>query len=50
MLSFWEKVFIEIKALWITWHTELMFLFECLSVTSYEQFIVSIVELIMLLW
>ena len=46
MLLFYEKIFIEIKTTWITWHISWKFL--SVWVMSYEQFIVSIVVLIML--
>ena len=46
-----RKIFIEIKTTWITPEAlSKEFMFKCLSVMSYEQFIVSIVELIMLSW
>ena len=48
MLLFLEKVFTKINGLPDTLSKE--FPFECLSVVIYEQFIVSIVELIMLSW
>ena len=41
-----RKISNEIETTWITWPIE--FLFKCLSVMIYEQFIVFIVELIML--
>ena len=50
MLLFWEKIFIEIKEHELPDALSKEVLFKCLSVKSYDQFIVSVVELIMLSW
>ena len=50
MLLFQEKVFNEIETAWLPKALSKEFSFKCLSVMIYEQFIVSIVELIMLSW
>ena len=50
MLSLFEKLFLEIKTTWIPEVLSKEFSLKCLSVMIYKQFIVSIVELIMLSW
>ena len=50
MLLFWEKFLSKLKQHGLPHILSEEFLFKCLSVMIYEQFIVSIVELIMLSW
>ena len=50
MLLFLEKIFIELKQNGLPDALSVEFSFKCLSVTVYEHFIVSIVEVIILAW